>query len=178
MSSAVKRLRPRHQGRTAVVRGCPSAQGYAKRQIASARGFNGRREEKAIPIIAPRRSNSAHFHRPWRATLRRDTLQQPSGVHSCANSATNWLPSKWQDKYRISRPKQPRRNTRRTGESAAHRSAFVRDDGPQDAGGAVGTAAAFGDATHHPAPDLAAGSAKIGARVILKRPRYSLKQAM
>jgi hypothetical protein len=31
----------------------------------------------AYGIIAPRRSNSAHLHRPWRAIIRQSTLRRP-----------------------------------------------------------------------------------------------------
>src|SRR6266699_2898505 len=31
-------------------------------------------------IIAPRRRNSAHLHRPWRANLRQSTISLPTGA--------------------------------------------------------------------------------------------------
>jgi len=36
-------------------------------------------------VIAPRRSSSAHRHRPWRAILRQSTLRRPRGARSQAD---------------------------------------------------------------------------------------------
>jgi hypothetical protein len=37
-------------------------------------------QEAGVNFVASQRSNSARLHRPWRASLRRSTLQQPLGA--------------------------------------------------------------------------------------------------